>query len=57
MDRRDDGKEQLTWKDRTLAGNIPTTFDDPLAGGLHHWVPNPEDAFETKKPVHYSLTK
>ncbi|MBK9597422.1 MAG: NAD-dependent dihydropyrimidine dehydrogenase subunit PreA [Flavobacteriales bacterium] len=39
MERRDDGKEHLTWGDRTRAGNIPKTFDDPLAGGLHHWVP------------------
>jgi dihydropyrimidine dehydrogenase (NAD+) subunit PreA len=53
MDRRDDGAEILTWKDRTLAGNIPTTFNDDLAGGLHHWVPEPEDALKKKKPLHY----
>src|SRR5690606_20670900 len=34
MERRDDGKEHLTWGERTAAGNIPKTFDDPLAGGL-----------------------
>ena len=39
MERRDDGKEYLTWGDRTRAGNIPKTFDDELAGGRHHWVP------------------
>jgi hypothetical protein len=33
MERRDDGKEHLTWGDRTRAGNIPKTFDDELAGG------------------------
>ena len=34
MERKDDGKEHLTWGDRTRAGNIPMTFDDPLAGGF-----------------------
>jgi dihydropyrimidine dehydrogenase (NAD+) subunit PreA len=57
MDRRDDGKEHLTWKDRTLAGNIPTTFDDPLAGGLHHWVPQPGEALEKENPKHYKLVR
>src|SRR6201986_3553045 len=31
MDQVDDGKEHLTWKERTLAGNIPKTFNDELA--------------------------
>ena len=53
MERRDDGKQQLTWKERTLEGNIPKTFNDELAGGLHHWVPEPAAAFETRKPRHY----
>jgi dihydropyrimidine dehydrogenase (NAD+) subunit PreA len=53
MDRKDDGKESLTWKERTLAGNIPTKFNDDLAGGRHHWVPKPDEAFVTPKPVHY----
>ncbi len=53
MERRDDGKEHLTWGERTAAGNIPKTFDDPLAGGLHHWVPEPAEALVTKKPRHY----
>ena len=53
MERRDDGKEQVTWKERTLAGNVPTTFDDELAGGRHHWVPEPKEALETRKPLHY----
>lgn len=55
MERRDDGKENVTWKDRTLANNIPTTFNDPLAGGLHHWVPQPADALTKLKPKHYRL--
>ncbi len=53
MERRDDGKEHLTWGERTAAGNIPKTFDDPLAGGLHHWVPEPAEALVKKKPKHY----
>jgi len=53
MERKDDGKQDLTWKQRTDANNVPTTFNDPLAGGLHHWVPQPMDAFATKKPLHY----
>ena len=53
MERRDDGKEHLTWGDRTRAGNIPKTFDDELAGGRHHWVPEPAAALVTKKPRHY----
>lgn len=53
MERRDDGKEHLTWGERTAAGNIPKTFDDPLAGGLHHWVPEPAEALVKKKPRHY----
>lgn len=46
MDRRDDGSESITWKERTDANNIPTTFDDPLAGGLGHWVPEPTAALK-----------
>jgi len=56
MERRDDGKESITWKERTLAGNIPTTFNDELAGGLHHWVPEPADALKKVKPKHYQHT-
>ncbi|HYV93018.1 MAG TPA: NAD-dependent dihydropyrimidine dehydrogenase subunit PreA [Chitinophagales bacterium] len=56
MERRDDGSQPVTWKERTLANNIPTTFDDPLAGGLHHWVPEPEDALKKKLPEHYQYS-
>ncbi len=55
MQRKDDGKENITWKERTLAGNIPKTFDDELAGGLHHWVPEPVDALSKKIPLHYKV--
>jgi dihydropyrimidine dehydrogenase (NAD+) subunit PreA len=53
MERRDDGKQQLTWKERTINGNIPKTFNDELAGGLHHWVPEPAEALGKKTPLHY----
>jgi dihydropyrimidine dehydrogenase (NAD+) subunit PreA len=53
MERRDDGKEVLTWKERTLDGNIPKKFNDDLAGGLHHWVPEPSEALEKELPRHY----
>ena len=44
MVRKDDGSEAVTWNERTNAGTIPTTFDDDLAGGLGHYVPDPTDA-------------
>ena len=46
MERRDDGSEQVTWKERTEADDIPTTFNDERAGGIHHWVPEPKDALK-----------
>jgi dihydropyrimidine dehydrogenase (NAD+) subunit PreA len=48
MDRRDDGKEVVTWNERMTAGNVPTTFNDQLAGGLGHFVPKPTDALKKK---------
>jgi len=48
MVRRDDGKSQETWAERTIKGEVPTTFNDELAGGLHHWVPKPTDALKNK---------
>lgn len=49
MERRDDGTKSETWKDRTDQDNVPTTFNDKRAGGLHHWVPLPTDAFKKKR--------
>lgn len=46
MERRDDGTENLTWSQRTDAGDIPTTFNDEKAGGIGHWVPKPTDALK-----------
>ncbi len=53
MVRRDDASQNLTWAERTADNDVPTTFNDELAGGLHHWVPDPEDALKTRKPRHY----
>ena len=53
MERRDDGQQFINWAERTAAGNIPKTFDDELAGGLHHWVPEPAEALAKKQPRHY----
>jgi len=49
MERRDDGKELITWKERTANDDIPTTFNDDRAGGKGHWVPQPSDALKKKK--------
>jgi dihydropyrimidine dehydrogenase (NAD+) subunit PreA len=46
MVRQDEGKKYETWKERTEAGNVPTTFNDKLAGGLHHKVPEPLSALK-----------
>lgn len=46
MIRKDDGKKYETWKDRTELGNIPVNFNDELAGGLHHFVPDPLTALK-----------
>jgi len=53
MERKDDGKNHVTWKERTSANDVPTKFNDDLAGGLHHWVPKPEDALTKDTPRHY----
>ena len=49
MIRKDDGSKTVTWHERTEAQNIPTTFDDPLAGGLAHHVPHPTEALKRRK--------
>jgi dihydropyrimidine dehydrogenase (NAD+) subunit PreA len=46
MVQQDDGNEQLSWDERAQANNIPTTFNDDLAGGKHHYVPKPTDALK-----------
>jgi dihydropyrimidine dehydrogenase (NAD+) subunit PreA len=49
MDRTDDGKAHITWKERTEANDIPTEFNDEKAGGRHHWVPEPSAALGKEK--------
>ncbi|MFO0792808.1 MAG: NAD-dependent dihydropyrimidine dehydrogenase subunit PreA [Candidatus Brocadiaceae bacterium] len=49
MIRKDDGSKTITWHERTEARNIPTTFDDPLAGGLAHHIPHPTEALKRHK--------
>jgi len=46
MIRKDSGESIDTWKERTERGTIPLTFNDKLAGGLHHWVPEPSSALK-----------
>jgi dihydropyrimidine dehydrogenase (NAD+) subunit PreA len=46
MEQRDDGLKHVTWDERTKAGAIPTTFNDDLAGGKHHFVPSVDDALK-----------
>src|SRR5688500_14922289 len=55
MVRSDPGTSSSTWAERTMAGNIPKTFNDELAGGIHHWVPEPEEGLEKKIPLHYQV--
>jgi len=46
MVKTDDGTEHITWNERTLNDDVPTTFDDDRAGGKHHFVPKPSDALK-----------
>lgn len=48
MVRTDDRSENITWEQRTATCNIPTTFDDELAGGRGHFVPEPKEALRRK---------
>ncbi len=49
MERKDDGTQHETWKERTENNIIPTTFNDTLAGGIGHFVPTPADAIKKKE--------
>ena len=48
MVRKDDGKSSITWEERTLANDVPDTFNDERAGGNGHFVPKPTDALKKK---------
>lgn len=49
MEKRDDRSEFVSWDERTKANNIPSTFNDDLAGGKHHYVPAVADALKHRK--------
>lgn len=49
MVRKDDGKSEETWKQRVAINKIPTTFNDVMAGGLGHHIPEPLKALNKKK--------
>jgi len=55
MERRDDGKAHVTWKDRTASDDIPTTFNDQRGGGVGHYIPSPADAL--KKNEKYKIKR
>lgn len=44
MIRKDNGKEHVTWKERTEKGVVPVEFNDKLAGGIGHHIPDPKEA-------------
>ena len=48
MVRTDDQEKVETWKERTDRGDIPTTWNDKLAGGADHYIPAPKDALKKK---------
>ncbi|MCL4129913.1 UNVERIFIED_CONTAM: hypothetical protein GTU68_033965 [Idotea baltica] len=46
MERRDDGSETVTWKDKIAKNEIPDHFNDERGGGTHHYVPAPFEALK-----------
>ena len=44
MVRKDENKEIINWKEKTAQGNIPVEFNDKLAGGIGHHIPEPKEA-------------
>ncbi|KAA9345843.1 NAD-dependent dihydropyrimidine dehydrogenase subunit PreA [Adhaeribacter soli] len=53
MERVDDGTEFLSWKQMVAAGDSPTDFNDPRAGGINHHYNDPDSALVKSKPLHY----
>jgi dihydropyrimidine dehydrogenase (NAD+) subunit PreA len=49
MVRRDDGKQDETWKDYVATDKAPTSFNDERAGGKGHWIPAPATALKNGK--------
>jgi dihydropyrimidine dehydrogenase (NAD+) subunit PreA len=48
MERVDDGTKHETWKERTVANNIPDTFNDKRAGGIGHHYAHPDEGLSKK---------
>lgn len=48
MVQTDDGSKHSTWEERTLADDVPVSFNDDRAGGKGHFVPKPTDALKIK---------
>ncbi|MBT8191437.1 MAG: NAD-dependent dihydropyrimidine dehydrogenase subunit PreA [Bacteroidia bacterium] len=49
MEVRDSGHPEVTWQQRTDSNDVPDSFDDKRAGGLHHEVPTIQDAINKRK--------
>ncbi len=49
MLRKDNNTIVETWKQRSLSGKIPTSFNDRLAGGFSHHVLNPLKALKSRE--------
>ncbi len=49
MVRKDDGTASISWEERTLADDVPVTFNDERAGGNGHFVPQPTDAMKKNR--------
>lgn len=49
MVKKDDGKQNVTWHERSLANDVPSSFNDPRAGGNGHYVPEPIEALKAKR--------
>lgn len=49
MVKKDDGKQNVTWHERSLANDVPSSFNDPRAGGNGHYVPEPIEALKHRR--------
>ncbi len=49
MERRDDGKEFISWEQKTEVGDIPDSFNDQRGGGVGHFIPSVKDALKWRK--------
>ena len=49
MERRDKGESSVSWKDKTIANDIPDHFNDQRGGGVGHHIPHPKEGLKGKK--------